>query len=233
MKTLTKMMAIKSCSGLIIIFILFLGCEKIERDIYNNKDGRFVRFNLMVDSDGQPVDNNKLNPGATVVSEFTKKTISSLAVPVSLTSEPLDEIITVNFSVEITGNYTGAVLNRANMVSFTASGLTDTINIDFMNRWDPSQENKIKLKLTGVSDPEIHIGFPNNYEKYDELTIILSDLNLSYSLDKTRTEIIGFKGEQIPVDIFFPQGYFESDIQDTELISVQESVLNSALKNFR
>ena len=58
---------------------LFSTCEKIERDIYSNEDGRFVRFNLMVDSDGRQVDDSKLYPGATVVSSFEHRKIQSLA----------------------------------------------------------------------------------------------------------------------------------------------------------
>jgi hypothetical protein len=165
----------------LLALIIFYGCEKIEREIYSNEDGRYVRFNLMVNSDGQPVDNSRVNPGADVTSLFNNKSVQTIAVPVSITSEPLEEDVMVNFSTEVTGDFTGFTVSPEDQLIFSGSNLTDTIYIDFTERWDSADANQILLKITSVSDLEIKIGNLSGLDKNDELTINLSELILRFN----------------------------------------------------
>ena len=72
-------------------------CEKPERILYNNEDGRYVRFNLQLNNDLQPVNPNELSPEAYVYEEYSHDNIKEIKVPVAITSEPLDEGCSVGF----------------------------------------------------------------------------------------------------------------------------------------
>jgi len=90
-------------------------------------------------------------------------------------------------------------------------------------RWDASLSPEIKFILTEVSDPSIDIGFPNEEVPNDELTIKFSDVVTNYNLNSSQEEIIGNKGEQIIIDINFPEGFVASEIENTELLQLASS----------
>jgi hypothetical protein len=208
----------------LLALIIFYGCEKIEREIYSNEDGRYVRFNLMVNSDGQPVDNSRVNPGADVTSLFNNKSVQTIAVPVSITSEPLEEDVMVNFSTEVTGDFTGFTVSPEDQLIFSGSNLTDTIYIDFTERWDSADANQILLKITSVSDLEIKIGNLSGLDKNDELTINLSELILRFNFSSDNLLEIGkTKGESVSFDIEFPDGLFPSELENLDLFETSES----------
>ena len=231
MKTCCKMKVTKLIQYALLSSLSFFGCEKMERDIYDNSDGRFVRFNLMVNNDGYPADPGKLNPEATVVSLFNNRSIQTLAIPVTLTSEALEETVTVDYSLVTTGNYSGFSIQPENQLSFIGNQLTDTLYITFHERWDPSEKDTIKLKLESVSDPEIQIGFPSEYDSFDELCICMDELNLRYYIQyENQLEITGLTGETLTFDVLFPDGMFFSELQDTEFFSIEESEFDFSIE---
>ena len=217
---------IKIIFSIVVLFFAMNSCEKTEQDIYENCDGRFVRFTLMLDNDGLPVDNSMLNPQATIVSEFSNRKKETLAIPVSLTSEPLENEVTVSFSIEITGNYPGINIAPANQLTFSGSQLTDTIFINFTERWNAENDIQIKLKLESSSDPEIMIGMPNELDAFNELTIDLEELFLRYQFPAGNLfELNGEQGETISFSVLFPDGYFPSEIDP-------EAILNTVAAEF-
>lgn len=213
------MRIIKSIYFIAGLFLLFNACEKTEQDVYQNKDGRFIRFTLMVDSDGQPVNNSMLNPKADIVSEYNNRKKETLAIPVSLTSEPLENEITVSFSTETTGNYQGIEISPADELTFSGSQLTDTIFVEFKERWNAENETQIKFRLESVSDPEIEIGMPNEMEQFDVFTVKLEELNLRYQFPSGKIfELNGEQGEIIQFSVLFPDGYFPSEVNAEEIL---------------
>jgi len=210
---------------LVLLFMLLSGyaCERIERELYSNEDGRFVRFNLQLDADGNIADPGRLNPSMLYATEYHKKSIDTLAVPVSLTSEPLTDDVHVTFSVLKEGPCPGVQMLSDSILTFSGSRLTDTILFAFSERWNSLDNNRIILTLEDVSDPDIHIGNLISDAENDQLTIYLSDLYLRYYIQQNNLlEITGESGEQIGFDIYFPDGLFRSEI-DTAALLIADS----------
>jgi hypothetical protein len=202
------------------LMLLLLSCEKEEREIYSNEDGRFVRFNLQVDKDGQPIKPGTVNPSATVITFFNQKSVKSFAVPVTLTSEPLTEEVEVYFSHDTIGNYSAFSITPASgVLRFNGTDLSDTIYIDFTERWDDDVESQIILKLDSVSNDSIMIGSTNSIDNCDTLTINLMPLRLRYSFPvQNSPEIEGTEGETVRIAVQFPDGLFPSDLEGVELV---------------
>jgi hypothetical protein len=202
------------------ILLILCSCDPLEREVYENADGRFVRFNLQVDSDGNQVPFGEVNPSASVVSFFEQKSVKTLAIPVTLTSEPLQEKVSVTFGVDTVGGYDAFVVEPADgVLEFEGSSLTDTIYIDYLSRWEGDGDCLILLELESVSDDSVMIGQPNSVEKNDKLTISLEELNLRYSFPAiSMVEILGEAGEEVLVVVSFPDGLFPDEIEGVELL---------------
>lgn len=225
------MKATKIYLAFLALGMLTVTCE-VERDVYSNEDGRFVRFFLQVKSDGQLANPYQLNPGADIATLFNNKSVQTLAVPVVLTSEPLTGEVTVDFIVETTGDFEAFTVTPADgHLSFSGTKLSDTIYIDFYDRWDESATNQIKLKLVDVSDETIAIGNPGNLVKNDELTINLAPLTLKYYFQQeTMIEISGTSGEVISFIVQFPDGLFPGDLEGIEIIAEESSEFEYSLE---
>ena len=213
--------------------LLSISCKEIEREVYSNTLGRYVRFNLLVDANGKILDNTRLNPDELPAVSFDKKTIQSLSIPVTLTSEPLEEDVFIEFSYEVTGNYSQFSVAPDNRLHFYGKHLTDTITVNFFEKWEASDSASILFKLIGSSNPEVKIGNLNSFEKNDELRINLSGLTLRYNLlSESTMEISGKSGESISFDLFFPDGLFASDIDDSILMRQESAGFKYSLTQF-
>ncbi|MDF1571940.1 MAG: hypothetical protein P1P82_10015 [Bacteroidales bacterium] len=202
------------------ILPVLCSCDRLEREVYENADGRFVRFNLQIDKDGKQVQFGEVNPAADVVSFYEQKTVSTLAIPVTITSEPLQEKVEVTFSVDTVGGYDAFVVEPADgVLEFEGNRLTDTIYIDYLSRWEGDGDSQIMLALESISDDSIMIGHPNNVEKNDKLTISLQELNLRYYLPVMNTiEILGEAGEEVLLVVSFPDGLFPDELEEVALL---------------
>jgi hypothetical protein len=207
---------------LLLAGILLVGsaCDRLEREVYENADGRFVRFNLQIDSDGKQVAIGEVNPSAAVVSFYEQKSVETLAIPVTITSEALQEKVSVTFSVDTVGGYDAFVVEPADgVLDFEGSRLTDTIYIDYLSRWEGDGDCQVLLELESVSDDSIMIGHPNSVEKNDKLTISLQELNLRYSFPALSVvEILGEAGEEVLLVVSFPDGLFPDELEEVDLV---------------
>ena len=199
---------------------LLFGCDRLEREVYENADGRFVRFNLQIDKDGKQVQFGEVNPAADVVSFFEQKTVSTLAIPVTITSEPLQDKVEVTFSVDTVGGYDAFTIAPADgVLEFEGKRLTDTIYIDYLSKWEGAGESQIMLALESISDDSVMIGHPNNVEKNDKLTISLEELNLRYRFPpESNIGIFGNEGEKVELVVSFPDGLFPDDLEGVDLV---------------
>ena len=226
MKKLNEMIHSRnSLMALTGILLILCSCDPLEREVYENADGQFVRFNLQVDSDGKQVPFGEVNPSAAVVSFFEQKSVETLAIPVTLTSEPLQEKVSVTFSVDTVGGYDAFTVAPADgVLEFEGNDLTDTIYIDYLSRWEGDGDCLVLLELETVSDDSVKIGHPNSVEKNDKLTISLEELNLRYSFPAlSMIEILGEAGEEVLVVVEFPDGLFPDEIEGMDLLLNLES----------
>jgi hypothetical protein len=213
------MMAIRKYILLLSCLLIVLGCEKEERPAYSNELGQFVRFFLQVEDDGKLINAGEVDLSLTVTDSFQQQTVQTLFIPVAITSEPLKENVEVYFSIDTLGTYTDFVITPEGILNFSGTDLIDTISLDYLSRWDASVENKITFTLDAVSDDSIHLGNLNSIEPNTTLTVNLEELYLRYNFPLTNAiEILGEIGETLLVKVEFPDGFFPSEIGDTELV---------------
>ncbi len=225
------MKVIKKYYTLFLLVFISFSCEKTERELYTNEDGRFVRFTMMVKPDGTQVGHSRQNPSAAVVSKFNYSQKKILKIPVSLTSETFENDITVNFSTNPVGNFTGFKIEPSETLTFSKGKLNDTISISFNQRWPIEPQSSITLKLENASDPEVQIGLPNKKDKFDELTIFLGALKLRYYLPtENMFTINGDAGEEVFFDVSFPDGFFTSEIENKPLVKVADADFSYSLE---
>ncbi|MCF8381377.1 MAG: hypothetical protein K9H49_17520 [Bacteroidales bacterium] len=225
------MKAIRKVILFIIAIIAAFSCEKLGREVYSNEDGRYVRFSLMVDNSGSLVSDGVIEPGAELATTYNQKSIQSLAIPVTISSEALKEEVKLNFSTSATGSYSSFKISPDSILSFNGTQLTDTIYLEYTERWDANEENSIHFKLEDISDTSIHIGNLNSLEKNDELTVNLKELYLRYSLPAANSvEILGEKGEQVEIVVSFPDGLFVSDFDTITLLKTVYSEIDFTIE---
>lgn len=196
--------------------ILMFSCTK-DDETSAPKVPAFVRFNFLVNSNNQPLEFPEVTSGLIPKSDFTNTSIKTLKVPVTLTSESLQNTVTVSYSVNTNGDNTLFSLNPANQVSFQGNQLTDTIYLSFNERWVENQN--IVLKLESVSDPSVAIGNLNSKLPNDTFTINLGEINTTFTFPENRIEIIGEAGEEIEFDVNFPNGYISSEIENESIFT--------------
>ncbi|MGC1633185.1 MAG: hypothetical protein WA749_13835, partial [Gelidibacter sp.] len=102
-----------------------------------------------------------------------------------------------------------------NQLSYNNTKLTDTIFVNFSERWSSNQS--INFKLESVSDASITVGNLNAQKKNDEFTINLEAVNTTYTLSTNRIEITGKIDEEIRFKVNFPNGFIPSEIEDSEI----------------
>lgn len=217
---------------LLLIFLsllAFSGCDKDDDRVYDNANGRFVRFFLQTDANGNPLTAPSVSLRFTAVSSFEKSDVKTLRIPVALTSAPLTEDVKVTYTAQING-LSNVSIEPANELSFSCSQLVDTLYIKVNELWDPAINPSIKLQLTGVSNSEINVGMPNDQQPHDELLINFNEVDLTYAISSSsRVDLNGVNGEQYTVTVDFPKGYLESDIQNQDFFTETQSNFNYTL----
>lgn len=224
------MMDIKQIFAFLFFVCFALSCQKHEAEVYSNADGRFIRFQLLVKNGDELVDEGKLSQGSKIATTINYSRKQDLMVPVSITSEPLLEDVSAIFSTTISGPYSAFKINPTETLTFSGKKLTDTIQITFNERWFKEDGNSIKLKLESVSDENIRIGFPNPADPYNELTINLDELALTYRMqDENRLLLNGDLGEEVFFDVLFPQGFFVNEVAGVDILNVINSDFDFSL----
>ena len=207
---------IKIIIPFLLAFAVICSCSN-DNESVTNKVPSFVRFNFLANSNNEPLEFPAVSSGLIPKSEFTNTSIKVLKIPVSLTSETLENLVTVNYSVTSTGNSSAYSFNPENQVTFNGNQLTDTIYVNFNERWTDNET--IKLKLETASDPTISIGNLNSTQPNNEFTINLGTINTSYTFETNRIEILGENGEEIEFKVNFPNGFIASEIENETIFT--------------
>jgi len=231
MKILFKMKVIKYILLCIVITTL-INCSSDDTNTsFNEKIDNFVYFNLKIDSNNNIIESPEIDNSEIAVATYTKDNFSTMKIPVALHSQSFNEDVTVNFSSEFY-NLNNIEIYPENSITFTNKKRVDTIYVHFNERWNTSLAPKIKLTLTNVSDERIALGFPNEEAPNDELTINFSEeaITTTYSLSTNNQELAGNLGEQVLIDINFPNGFIKSEIEDIQLLQEVTSNINYTLE---
>ncbi|WP_166383269.1 hypothetical protein [Polaribacter sp. 11A2H] len=202
--------------ALTIIVGLIFACSETE-DNSALTIPSFVRFNFLTNSNNEPLVYPEVNSGVIPITTFKNSSINTLKIPVTLTSYTLKETVTVDYSVSSSEDNNVFNIKPTNQVSFQNNQLTDTIYVDFNERW--TTEQNIVLNLKSVSDASINIGNINSEAPNDTFTINLGTIETSYTFPENRIEITGEMGEEIDFDVNFPNGYFSSEIENENIFN--------------
>lgn len=218
------MKVIKQIVSVLLVVGCFAGCQQEDPlAVSRYKGPSFVRFNLLLDNNGVPVegvtDNSKI-----AVDQYNQKTVKVLKVPVLLTTAGLgQEPVTVDFSATVTGGFEGFTLSPASrQLSFSPGQLSDTIEVVFNQRWSAAQDTRIDLELTGVSDSSVGIGQPNNHYPNNRLSISLGEIETTCSFATTRAEITGEAGDQLVFEVVCANGVLAADLETEDLFMVRK-----------
>jgi len=211
------MKAIKLLS-LICIFFSISCSNNNDSKLFSNSDGQFIRFFLLVDSNKEALEYPEINGGLTAVSAYEKSDVKTLKIPVVITSAALTENTTATFETSIIGDI-DLDITPLETLSFSPNKLIDTIYVKTKSRWDVTQTQQLKLKLTSVSDPAINIGIQNNLEPNNELLIDFLEPSLQYTFETNRIEINGAQGEEVLFKVNFPLGYFEDEVDENSIFN--------------
>ena len=177
----------------------------------------FVRFNFLTNSNNEPLEYPEVTSGKIPIITYTNTSVNTLKIPVTLTSYTLKNAVTVDYNVNSSEDNNVFSINPTNQISFQDNQLTDTIYIDFNQRW--ATEQSIVLNLAAVSDASINIGNINSEAPNDTFTINLGAVTTSYTFPENRIEITGEAGEVVDFKVNFPNGYFTSEIENEAIFS--------------
>ncbi|TRZ43198.1 hypothetical protein [Robertkochia solimangrovi] len=216
MKTWNKMKAIKYIILLGIVH-LFNSCSNDDHNYQDQQNIQpFIRFNFITNSNNVPLEYPQVSTTTIPRNSFTNNAVKPLKIPVALTYAGLKSEVTATYTMQTELDGTAFAVSPETL-SFSPQKLTDTIIVNFTERWD--SDAKIDFTLNSVSDQEVHIGNLNDNAKNDTFEITLGDLSTSMSFENNRLEISGTTEEASYFQVNFPNGYFDTEIDDNEIFS--------------
>ncbi|MEM6721227.1 MAG: hypothetical protein AAF611_17995 [Bacteroidota bacterium] len=208
---------------LVLSGLIFMTCSEDDQIVFDAANGQFVRFHLQVDNNNQVIEAPGIDNATPAVSNYTKDNFKTLKIPVALTATNIQGNVTVDFATEMT-NIQNVSIEPSSSLTFTNTTLVDTIFVNFNERWDAATSPELKFTLTSTSDASINLGMPNTAVPNDELTINFAELDFSYQLQSPNMEeIVGTIGEEVTIDIIFPDGYVTAEIESLELLEEEAS----------
>ncbi|SCY14848.1 hypothetical protein SAMN05192588_1384 [Nonlabens sp. Hel1_33_55] len=214
----------------VLVLTFIVACDSDDNRSFSNENGRFARFFLQLDGNDDPIVFPNVELGRSATEFYSKDNVKTLKIPVALTSEPLNETVTLSYRATITG-LDNVILEPTDEFTFSGNQLVDTLFIRVNELWDSSLNPTIDLKLLESSDPDITIGAPNDQLSNDELLINFSDLSLQYSIvGPSRVDVTGTSGEQVAIDVNFPNGYIQDDLDNFEFFTATQSNFNFRLE---
>ena len=219
------MKAIKTLTILIFGIIILISCNPNDDSAKIFRGDDFVRFSLVLDANDNPIEYPLIPPPAFVEeSEYEKSSLTTLKIPVTLTTTRDIEDITVNFEAIYLGNVSATdftILPSDGNLNFSNNKLTDTIVVNQLNKISNSNAGQIKLNLVSTSDSKIKLGYDRDLNSLESLIInILPTATSIYFFEKTREEILGTTGEIFDFKIIFPNGFIASEIEDVDLFGI-------------
>ena len=207
-----------------LVAIVLSNCTK--HDLLETESA-FVRFGLLVNANGQALEFPEVNASIAETNVFDQISLKTLKIPVILTGPLRDAPVEVFYEVVSEGSFTEFTVSPSNSVVFEPGTLTDTVQISFQNRWSQAEVNSIKIKITGTSDANLAIGWPNQNNRMDEVTVILGDLEVTkYFFAQNLYNLSGTVNEELLIPINFSQPITNAAIGDFDFISASFEALS-------
>ena len=201
---------------------IFIGCTKHEEDFSGNYN--FIRFGLLLDVNNKPIQYPSVRPDLKEVAIYKTDKITTIKIPVVMTSLLQDKPTDVFYEVVSEGDFSDFSISPSAKITIPAGKLVDTIQIKFNSRWITPDINKIKLKIKSTSNPNLNIGWNNRADKLDEITIILGNLDVKkYNFKQNIYFISGQANEEVLIPIQFSQPVSNALIGNFNFVSVQFS----------
>lgn len=202
---------------LLIAISAVFTCSEDDTKLAPTIDESFVRFNFLVDNNNIPLEFPQQHGSLIPQNTYDNALLKTLKIPVTLTSSNMSQPVSVTFSTTFSSGISPEVVNisPANTVTFEGTQLTDTIYVDFEERWTPGES--IFFKLESASDPTINIGNLNNAAVNDTFLLQLENLEPSFSFETNRIEITGLVGEEVFFNVLFPEGYLSEEIESVDI----------------
>jgi hypothetical protein len=123
-----------------LLFVL-LACSDDENYSGNYN---FVRFSLLVNTNGMIIEYPKVETSIQEVNTYTHKSTKTIKIPIAL-STPLQKTDTeVYYTVSKEGTFNDYSFSSVDKVIIPAGKLVDTLAITFNDRWQDANVNKIK-----------------------------------------------------------------------------------------
>lgn len=209
---------------MICITITFVNCSENEATTF---DGAFVRFGLLVNSNGQALEFPQVNASLPETDVFNQVSLKTLKIPVILSSVSRETPVEVFYEVITEGNFENFTVTPANSLIFQPGTLIDTVQVSFQSRWNQVGAKSIKIKITAVSDDSIEIGWPNQDRKMNEITIALGDLeDTRYFFDQNLYNLTGTLNEELLIPVSFSQPISNADVGDFNFIQTSFEALS-------
>lgn len=217
----------KSTKFIIYLFLALVSlssCDEKNRPLYDeNKYGQFVRFAMVLDNNGDPIQ-GEIDPSKAFATRYEHKDLTAIKIPVVLSSSTLDHDVTVGFVSQLYGDFSDYTISPSDSLTFNAQKLTDTITISFTSKWDTLTVDSLCLELTASSDDNITIGYPFGFEDNSKITIVLSDLVFPYTIPSPNSfDLTGAKDEDITFSILFSNGFLKEDLEGKELLDISNA----------
>lgn len=158
------------------VFVLAFSCQYEDRFVLTPS---FVRFSMLVDNNGVLLNYPAVRPGLVDVNTYTHRSTQSIKIPIQLSGAARKDALEVFYEVSSEGSFTHFNVQPQQSITLLPGQFVDSLTIHFTERWVEADVNIIKLKITHTSDPELRIGWPNSFNKMDELSIVLGDLTVN------------------------------------------------------
>ena len=211
---------IKKIATALVGFLLLINCSEKEFDTQKNYD--FVHFGLLVDANNRILTFPQVNASIPETDAYTHISTKTIKVPVIISSFLSNAPTEVFYSVTTEGTFSDYQILPIQKVSIPAGKLVDTLRISFNSRWQVANINKIKLKITSTSNPNLRLGFDNATRKMDNLTITLGDLSkIKYNFSQNSYIIQGNVNEELLIPINFSQEISNQLIGNFNFINAQ------------
>jgi hypothetical protein len=208
---------------LVLCSLLLLNACDDDDKIFTGVDGNFARFFLVLNANGEPIEAPLIAPGFQVVTTYTKSNVKTIKIPVTLTTTPLTDDVTIDFETVLSG-ISNVSIEPQSQLRFSGTQLIDTIYVTFTERWDPANNPSLKFTLTQASNPTIILGLPGAQQLNKELTVNLTPVNLEYGITSpSRVDVSGVAGETYDLVVGFPNGYVASELEPLDLLQETQS----------
>lgn len=212
--------------SLLFAALVLAACSDDENTINGNHN--FVRLSLLVNGNNEILEFPQTNYSTVEQNNYTHTSLKTIKIPVMVAAPLSDEPVTVSYSVTSEGSYTDFSASPANAITLPPGKLVDTIRIAFNSRWTDADANKIRVRITGTSRPDLSIGWNNAYRKMDEVTITLGDLQkTNYYFNQNLYNIQGNVGETLTIPVRFSQPITNASVGDFEFITASFATISA------